>query len=98
MIRKRTFFFIFITLALILVFGVSLTHNLRLCFAKDCGTTKTLIATIAVAMIYEPPQLNIRKRTFFFVIATVVLILVFGGIINIHLDATARADTEDSQI
>ena len=27
-----------------------------------------------------------RKRTFFFIIATVILILVFGGIINIHLD------------
>lgn len=28
----------------------------------------------------------IRKRTFFFIIATVVLILVFGGIINVRLD------------
>ena len=35
----------------------------------------------------------IRKRTFFFVIATVVLILVFGGIINLHLDLRLLALT-----
>ena len=35
----------------------------------------------------------IRKRTFFFIIATVILILVFGGIINIHLDLRLLALT-----
>ena len=33
----------------------------------------------------------IRKRTFFFIIATVVLVLVFGGIINIRLDVRLLA-------
>ena len=35
----------------------------------------------------------IQKRTFFFIIATVILILVFGGIINIHLDLRLLALT-----
>ena len=35
----------------------------------------------------------IRKRTFFLIIATVILILVFGGIINIRLDLRLLALT-----